>query len=278
MKRIQKVDQHFSKQSDIFYDKIKFSKELKSHGIRVPEVYAVMNHEGQWDAFWEAASKYDTLVVKPNRLSRGRSVHIIEKTDNPNIWVQADGSKVARDFIRAEALGIVNHRKTWCFFAEERIFCNDWFNTYKYGKGIVDFRIYMLDDNVLYAKMRCPSKQSGGLANTSKHGIAMFVKNGVITSTDKFKNCTVVHPDIKIDRTGTKIPFWKDIEATAVKVAKIFSSPFHSVDLTVNEDGEVVVIEAEKIPTLGHFSIDEAKYLYDEIGVWMKDKLFKEMR
>lgn len=278
MKRIQKVDKHFGKQTGIFYDKIAFSQELKNHGIRTPKIYSIMKTEDQWDQFWAETTKNDTFVLKPNSLSRGRGVHVLTKTDNSDVYTHPDGSRVAVSFLKTESVGFVNHKKNWHMMSEERILSDSFFNDYKVGDGIVDFRIYILDDKVLYAKMRCPTRLSHGLANTSRKGIAMFVSDGKIIRTDKFKNCTTIHPDIGIDRDGYSIEYWPKIIETATKVAKIFDSPFHSVDLTVNQNGEVVVIEAEKIPTLGHFSAEESKYLYDEIGIWMRSKLFAEMR
>jgi len=167
-----------------------------------------------------------------------------------------------------------------CVIAEERIFIADQLKHLTVFDGIVDFRIYLLYNKdftkkeVIYAKMRCPVKESKGMGNTAKGAIALFVgEDGVVSTTKVFTNTTTKYN--KTDYNGVRVPFWDQIKEKAEEVGALFKSPFHSVDLTINNKGEVIVIEGEKIPLLRWHSPEESDRIANHIIKYAEEVLFK---
>ena len=76
---IRKLDKHFGKESRVFYDKHAFKKLIEESGIRIHKTYAILKKEKEWGKFWEELSNYETFVLKPNRLSEGRGIHVLTK-------------------------------------------------------------------------------------------------------------------------------------------------------------------------------------------------------
>jgi len=279
---IRKLDKHMGKERYVFYDKYAFKKLLEQNNIKVPKTYATLRKEKDWSDFWDKVSQYDTFVMKPNRLSEGRGIHVLTKGEEN--WLELNGEAVAIATLMKDAIGFLRRRTTAhrdgqrvknIVIAEERVFSHEDFNDYTVDGGIVDFRLYMLDDEVLYGKMRCPTSNSRGLGNTAKGAVALFVEGGVIgDGKEIFKNTTSRYNGV--DMSGKKVPFWKEIVECSKNVSKIFKSPFHSVDLTVDRDGEATVMECEKIPTLGHFKKPEADRLYAVLEEWAQEKLWRK--
>ena len=280
---IRKLDKHMGNEAHLFYDKIAFQKTMAENDIQIPEIYDTLKKESNWDEFWDKVSERETFVLKPNRLSEGRGIHVITKTEDPMIWNELNGDKVSLELLKKDAVGFLRRKTTGhqagtatnIMMAEERILSHSDYKDFILYDGIVDFRMYLLDDEVIYGKMRCPTVQSKGLGNTAKKATALFIKDGLIQDgSNLFINVSTKYNGKKM--LNKKVPFWDTIEEASVKVAKIFKSPFHSVDLTINEKGEAVVMESEKIPTLAHFKKEEATRLYDLLQVWANEKLWKK--
>ena len=279
---IRKLDKHMGNERHVFCDKYAFKKLIEENGIKVPETYATLRKEKDWDVFWDKVSQYDTFVMKPNRLSEGRGIHVLTRGEEN--WFEISGEAVAIATLMKDAIGFLRRRTTAhrdgqkvrnIVIAEERVFSHEDFDEFTVDGGIVDFRMYMLDDEVLYGKMRCPTNKSGGLGNTAKGAIALFVEKGIISDGKEiFKNTTSRYNGV--DMAGREVPFWKEIKECSENVSKIFKSPFHSVDLTIGKDGKATVMECEKIPTLDHFKKPEADRLYEVLEEWAQEKLWRE--
>jgi len=285
---IRRVDRCFEGESKIFYDKLGFKKMMNENNILTPKTYAIVDRKKRLEKFWDEVKELDTFVLKPDRMSEGRGIRVLEKTDNPEIWREMNGDNISVDTIHKEIIGhlnrMTNNRRVRGdrnkVFAEERIFVHKSLKDFSIYNGIVDFRVYVMIDQkfkkkeVLYAKMRCPNKESGGMGNTAKGATALFIDvDGVVKDSDIFNNVTTKYK--KTNYSGVKMPMWDKVKERAEEVGALFKSPFHSVDMTVNEDGEVVVIESEKIPLLRYFMDAEAERITNRIINFAEEVLWK---
>ena len=285
---IRRVDRQFEGESRIFYDKLAFKQKMEENNILTPKTYAIVDREKRLNKFWMDIADYETFVIKPDRMSEGRGIRVLKRTEDPTMFLEMNGDRISIDTIRKEIVGalnrMTNNRRIRGdrnkVYAEERIFVNDALNNLTVYDGIVDFRVYLLIDEtfkkkeVLYSKVRCPLKKSKGMGNTAKGAVALFVDaDGKICNDDIFTNTTTKYR--KTDYEGNTIPFWNKVKEKAEEVGNLFKSPFHSVDMTVNKDGEVVVIEAEKIPLLRYHSPDESDRIANRIIKFAEEVLFK---
>jgi len=233
----------------IFYDKIQFKNFLNKHNIRTPTTFIHILEESQI----EQIHPLSRFIMKPNRGSQGIDVYNLEFKDG--LYHEISGRTHTWEFIQGKARNILRMRFSGGVVIEEVIENPENFKVFNKGKGIIDFRIYMLDDKILFGKFRVPTLRSEGYANTGRKATAMFVDNkGIIREDDIFNNTSAVHPDTKINYNGQILPYWKEFESTAVRIAELFKLKFHSVDLTIDSNGKACCIESEMIPLLSHFT------------------------
>jgi hypothetical protein len=252
--KVNQIQYGFHEEGMIFYNKIKFKETMEKARIKIPKTYAYINDFSDFDSFWKAQKDLDEFVFKPNHLSQGKHIHVVHKEDGK--YFDIDGKPRSTMYFRDLAEKILKGRHAHRgLIMEEVIHCHEKLVEWYDNKGIADFRIYCAYDTLMYGKLRLPTARSGFLGNTGKSAVAFFIdKDGVICESDLMSNIDTKHPDTQIKLIGQRIPYWDDIETIVLTVAKMFKIPFHSVDLTINDKGEVIVIEAEKIPLLRHFT------------------------
>jgi len=251
---VNELQREFQKEGDIFYDKIKFKEKLAKSRMKVPMTYAYMTHIDQFESFWKGQKSIEEFVFKPNHLSQGKYVHVIHKENEQ--YVEIDGSIRSKKYFRqiSEKILAEKHARKGIIM-EEVIHSHPDLTKLQGNDGLVDMRLYFLYDVLLFGKLRFPCKLSNFYGNTGRHATAVFVgDDGIIKNTSLMDNTTTSHPDTNINMDGMKVPFWDEFHQTGLIVAKLFKIPFHSVDMTVDRDGNGVVCEAEKIPFLAHFT------------------------
>jgi len=266
-----------SKEGEVFYNKMRFKERLAKARIRIPETYGYLRRykEEDYKTFWAGIEGKDSFVYKPNHLSQGRHIYSIQIVDGQ--MLEPDGAIRTADFFEKTTKKILNGRHVHRgVYMEERLYCHESLREWYDSDGIADLRVYMLCDVPLYGKLRLPTKKSHGYGNTGRNATAYYVdfETMEIGETRFMSNISRTHPDTGVNLIGESMPFCQEFINASVRVAKLFKLPFHSVDMTVNEKGEVVVIEGEKIPLLRHFTksgvIDLLQKMEDYTGTRMR--------
>lgn len=253
------------KEGKLFYNKYRFKKFIDAQGVRTPYTYRFFTRKRQIPTF-DFEGLPERFVIKPNMASRGMQVYNLRRLPDGRLQ-EIDGRIHPADFAPGKVGYILSHKGAGGCIVEEAITNPAAFDGLLKGQeGIVDVRLYMLNDVPLYAKARIPTKESFGYSNTGRKAAALFVNaDGFIVPDDVFKNTGTRHPDYNIDYKGTPLPCWKEFVRVAVQVAKLFTLPFHSVDMTIAADGKGCVIESEMIPLLSHFTDKGAEELIKKI-------------
>jgi len=246
-----------AKESEIFYDKFRFKLLLRDQDILVPNTYDYIT---EIDDFTHL--KYlEEFVIKPNQSSSGINVYLLKKIA-PDTYKEIDGRIHDWTFVDGKIKNILGISVCGGVIIEETIHNPPEFDIFNSTKGVIDLRLYMLDDKILMGKFRIPTKKSLGYANTSRKATAMYVNSkGIITEEGMFNNTTTTHPNSDKDFEGRSLPYWEKFAETGVKVARAFDLRFHSVDLTINKKGEACCIESEAIPYLSFFTPKACEYL-----------------
>jgi hypothetical protein len=265
---IKNLQHDFLSERYLFNDKMKF-KELVSGIVKTPKTYAFITDLKDYDSFWQAQEGLSEFVFKPNHLSRGRFIYVLQKEHGR--LVEHDGAAmrpmyfedIAKQVLLCPAItsrhGVImeevihSHPKIRELWGDDR--------------GIGDMRLFMLYDKILFGKLRMPSKKSRYYANVSRGAPVVHVNNkGIIEYNNVSYNNLRAHPDIP-DRSlvGLDLPFWNQFEEAGIAVAKMFKVPFHSVDLTVNESGTAIVLESEFLPDLSYITPQGARFIINQI-------------
>jgi len=232
-------------------------KKFISGTVKIPNTYSFLTDLKDYDTFWKAQEGLKEFVFKPNHLSCGKFIYVLQR-DGKRL-IEHDGTPIRDERFRnitTQVLLTPSIRRP-AVMLEETIHSHPEIRKF-WGtdQGIGDMRLFILYDEILYGKLRMPAKQSRYYANVTRNAPCIHVSNtGIIEDTYIMDNTLRAHPDVP-DRNliGLEMPFWKQFAEAGTTIAKLFKVPFHSVDLTVDEKGEAVVIESEFTPTLTHIT------------------------
>jgi len=220
------------------------------NNIRVPKTYLFLTKIEEFKI--DELKDIPCFVVKPNMASCGFDVYNFIKI-NQESYMEISGRRHDWIFIKEKIKKITTMYNSGGCLIEETIKNPKEFDIFTMGFGIIDLRLYMLNDEILYGKLRVPNHESEGYANTGRKADALFVnKDGIIVPDDIFNNTTTICS--KRDFKGVKVPFWKELSETSIYTAKLFKLKFHSIDISMNENYEPCIMESEKIPYLGHYT------------------------
>ena len=270
--KINELQQGF-RDGEVFYDKMGFKEIMLKARIHAPKTYSYIKNSNDFPHFWDSIKDVTEFVYKPNHLSQGRHIHVIKVINGE--YIEMDGTIRTKEFFEKLSIEILSgHHIYKGLILEERIRSHPQLQEWYGNEGIADLRAYVLGDRYLFGKLRLPSKLSHGFANTARSATACYVdENGIIQDGSPFMdNVSAIHPDTKKNLTGIQIPHWNKFFGTIVQVSKLFKIPFHSVDLTVNQDGIPTVIESEKIPYLTHFTKRGAIELTEKVDNFMRSR------
>ena len=146
---------------------------------------------------------------------------------------------------------------------EERIRSHDKLKDFMVGDGIADIRLAFFNDEFQFGIARFPTVRSKGYGNTGRGASwGVFLDGGKFVDDVRFLPCDV--------SVGV-LPFFEDMIRTSKDVLGLYQFPFQTIDLTVDENGEVVVIESEKSPQL-------EVYLTKEGGAWLYKMVIDMLR
>jgi len=260
-RKIQTLNAKYGRSGDYIQSKQGFKKKVGSV-VRVPETY-----------FYTIDSKgispgldHDEFVMKPNHLSRGLGIRILEKTDDGR-YQDINGDVLTEKELIEEAQAIMGVGRAWKtargILFEERIRSHDKLKEFMVGDGIADIRLAFFDKEFQFGVARFPTIKSKGYGNTGRGASwGVFLDSGEFVNDDRFLPC---------DLTKGTLPFYEDMIQVSQKVLQLYQFPFQTVDLTVDHDGDVVVIESEKSPQL-------EVYLTKNGATWLYKKVLGKLR
>ena len=188
--------------------------------------------------------KRDEMVIKPNHLSQGVGIRVLTKMEDGR-YQDINNDILTIEDIIDECRVILNIKRLNAkrkIIVEERIRSHSFFGTE--DGTVADIRMFFYNKRFLWANMRVPSSSSGGYSNLSRGADVSYISdNGdfVDSSDERFQK--------RLYRKG-KIPFFKDLVDAGKKVSNLYGLKFQTVDMTVNDKGEVIVIECEELPQI----------------------------
>lgn len=283
---MQKVDEILLKKIDvlqhphkgdhkIFQHKMRFKTRLKGYNIKTPDTYMFIDRHQDYDKFWSMQHELSEFVVKPNHLGNGMSVFVVHKDGEQ--YKELDDTVIQNPYeffkgLSKTLLAFSSHRYKGLIM-EEVVHSHPKLHTlYGGAKGIVDIRLFMICDKFAFGRLRTPTKASRYYANWGRGGAIFFVDgDGIIRDgRNLFLNHTLEHPDTGMNLLDRKVPFWKEIIEAGEATAKVFGINYHTVDLTINSDGEAVIIEGESQPGLKDITPYGTNWLCNLIDTYRK--------
>ena len=235
--KILKLNARTRNANDYIQSKHHFKQKVKNF-VTVPKTYYIGN---DLEAIRRHLLTLDEFVLKPNHLSQGIGVRLLNRIGN--VFNDINGDVLTIDDIIDECrilLGVQRFQGDREIMIEERIRSHP--DLIGLRDGIADIRMIYYRKNFLMCIARFPSDKSNGYGNVSRGADLGYVFNdGYFVDDIRFKNATIHHG---------KLPHFDNLANTGRKVATLFGIAFQSIDMTIIETGEVIVIESEALAQL----------------------------
>ncbi len=223
--------------ADGTHSKIFFKKKI-GRVVRTPKTFYCGR---DLKAIRKEIFRHTSFVLKPNHLSRGIGVRALERKGTG--FVDINGDVLSADSLVDECKVILQLKSKGHkgFLIEERIRSHPVFST----TGMADIRVIYYRKDLLFAVARMPSIKSQGYGNIIRGADwGIVLEGGEYTQDDRFQKGTLLNG---------RLPCFDLFVAAGKKVTELFGIVFQAVDMTVNEDGEVVVMESEEMPQIEYY-------------------------
>ncbi|EKE22000.1 MAG: Alpha-L-glutamate ligase-like protein [uncultured bacterium] len=233
-------------------DKLLSKKILKKGGIPVPKLVAKIRNYEDLDNFnWNILP--NSFALKPTRGFGGEGIIVVygKKKNRPDTWIKADGSIITIEDFRNHIRNILDGSFSLSgvpdtAFFEERLRLLKLFKPYSF-KGIPDIRVIVYNKVPVMAMLRLPTRESGGKANLQQGavGVGIDLASGVTTTAVQGKKSKIIDtiPDSRLNVSGLRIPFWREILELAVKTQEISGLGFLGADVAIDKERGPVFLE-----------------------------------
>ena len=242
--------------------KLKTKRLLMKAGVGVPKLIARFRNQEELESFeWERLE--GNFVVKPVSGYGGEGILIIRRRGKwAGDWQKMNGETVTTEDIKRQCQEILAGRYSIYsmpdyVLVEERIKIHPLFLAVTRA-GTPDIRVIVYNKVPVMAMLRIPTEKSSGKANLQQGaiGLGIDLATGITTFGIEGKGEPIerIYDYGKKRRrkvNGIKIPFWREILETAIKVQMTVPGlGFVGVDLVLDKEKGPEVLEINARPGL----------------------------
>jgi alpha-L-glutamate ligase-like protein len=235
------------------------TKELALEaGMPVPDLYGIIDNQGDIRRFAEIVADYDSFVVKPAQGSGGEGILVItgrskRKRDSFRL---SSGVLITEDEIAHHISNIVSGQYSLSGTLDKAMieYCVHFdpiFAEVSY-QGVPDIRVIVYRGYPAMAMVRLPTRASDGKANLHQGavGAGVDIARGV-TLTGVLRNDLVEeHPDTGALIAGLEIPQWDFILESAARGYEVTGLGYLGVDMVIDADRGPLILEMNARPGL----------------------------
>ncbi len=235
------------------------TKELALEaGMPVPDLYGIIDNQGDIRRFAEIVADHESFVVKPAQGSGGEGILVItgrskRKRDSFRL---SSGVVITEDEIAHHISNIVSGQYSLSGTLDKAMieYCVHFdpvFAEVSY-QGVPDIRVIVYRGYPTMAMVRLPTRASDGKANLHQGavGAGVDIARGV-TLTGVLRNDLVEeHPDTGALIAGLEIPQWDFILESAARGYEVTGLGYLGVDMVIDADRGPLILEMNARPGL----------------------------
>lgn len=236
-------------------DKLRTKQLAIEHGIAVPELYGVIEVEGQVREIPQITRDHEDFVVKPAHGSGGEGILVITGRMNDR-YRKADGTilhgyeldhHVFNTLSGLYSLGGQPDK----VLIEYRVLFDPVFESISY-QGVPDVRIIVFLGVPVMCMVRLPTRMSDGKANLHQGavGAGIDVATGRTLSAVWRDEVVSEHPDTGNSVSGVYIPDWDKLLEIAAGCFELTGLGYQGVDIVLDRDKGPLVLELNARPGL----------------------------
>lgn len=224
-------------------------------GIKVPQLYGVVQYTHQVKKLEEMLAPYKQFVIKPSQGSAGKGILVIVDRQN-DAYVKPSGELVTISDIRRHvnntlsglySLGGKNDKA----LIEYAIQFTDAFDGFSY-QGVPDVRVIVFQGYPVMAMMRLSTQVSDGKANLHQGavGVGIDLVTGRARSAVQFNRTVDHHPDTGRPLNELVVPRWDELLHLAARCYEMTDLGYFVADIVLDRDLGPLILELNARPGL----------------------------
>ncbi|MBI4962850.1 MAG: alpha-L-glutamate ligase-like protein [Desulfomonile tiedjei] len=236
-------------------DKLLTKRLAQENGIGVPELYAVVEVEGQVRHLPDALEGHPDFVVKPAHGSGGEGILVIAGRMHDK-FRKSDGLIINYDELNHHIFNILSGLYSLGgqpdrAIIEYRVEFDPIFEAISY-LGVPDVRIIVFLGVPVMSMVRLPTRMSDGKANLHQGalGAGIDIANGKTLSAVWGNEIVSEHPDTGRSVNGVAIPHWDDLLGLAARCYDLTGLGYQGVDIVLDRNKGPLILELNARPGL----------------------------
>jgi len=235
------------------------TKELAlKAGMAVPDLYGIIEHQGQVRQFAEMVRDLESFVIKPAQGSGGDGILVVtgrseRKRDSFRL---SSGVLISEDELKYHISNIVGGQYSLSGNRDKALieYCVHFdpvFSDVSY-QGVPDIRVVVYRGYPAMAMVRLPTRASDGKANLHQGAVGAGVDMSSGVTLNGVLNDEIVeeHPDTGALVAGLQIPEWEFILETSAKGLEVTGLGYLGVDMVIDRDRGPLILEMNARPGL----------------------------
>lgn len=236
-------------------NKIETKRIAKEAGISTPELFQVIDFQGQVYNIEKLVAKYKEFVIKPTHGSGGNGILVITGR-TPEGYVKASGETITGQDLQyhlsktlSGLYSLGGHPDK--AIIEQKVNFDPMFEKVTY-LGVPDIRVLVFQGVPAMAMVRLPTKESDGKANLHMGGVGVGVNMATGETLSGVQHNIVVdtHPNTGNSIKGIAIPQWQRLLEMSSRFYDITHLGYIGVDIVLDKDHGPMILELNARPGL----------------------------
>jgi len=239
-------------------DKALTKKLALGAGMAVPELYGIINNQGEVRAFGDIVGDRESFVIKPAQGSGGDGILVVtgRSQRRRDTFRLSSGMRISAAEIAHHLSNIVSGQYSLSGNPDKALieYCvrfDPVFADVSY-QGVPDIRVIVYQGYPTMAMVRLPTRESDGKANLHQGAVGAGVDMSLGKTLSGVLGNDVVdeHPDTGVLITGLQIPQWDFILITAARGFEVTGLGYLGVDMVIDRELGPMILEMNARPGL----------------------------
>ncbi len=239
-------------------DKVRTKEIALAAGMAVPDLYGIIDNQGDVKRFGDIVADHDSFVVKPAQGSGGDGIVVVtgRSSRKRDTYRLASGMLVSEDEIRYHISNIVGGQYSLSGDLDKALieYCVQFdpvFSEVSY-QGVPDVRVIVYRGYPAMAMVRLPTRESDGKANLHQGAVGAGIDLGTGVTLSGVLDSHIVddHPDTGALITGLQIPQWKFILEQSARGFEVTGLGYLGVDIVIDRNRGPLILEMNARPGL----------------------------
>ena len=239
-------------------DKVLTKKLALEAGMAVPDLYGVINNQGEVRTIPSIVENLESFVIKPAQGSGGDGILVVtgRSERKRDCFRLSSGVIVSEEEILYHLSNIVGGQYSLSGNTDKALieYCvrfDPVFANVSY-QGVPDIRVVVYRGYPAMAMVRLPTRASDGKANLHQGAVGAGIDMGTGITLNGVLDDEIVddHPDTGALVEGLKIPHWDFILESSAKGCEVTELGYLGVDMVIDRDRGPLILEMNARPGL----------------------------